>query len=136
VSLWVKSLDELNQLLLDGCHAEEQRQIAGKPHTLGEAMRIEREHLLPLPTEGFELAETSFPIVDGKGCVKVRTNCYSTPLKAGTHTRVKLLPAYVEFWQERELVALHERRIQLIHIQPGRSMQNGQVESFNGRLRD
>jgi putative transposase len=29
-----------------------------------------------------------------------------------------------------------ERQIQLIHIQPGRPMQNGHVESFNGRLRD
>jgi len=105
----VKSLEELNQLLLDGCNADEQRRIAGKPQTVGEAMRIEREHLLPLPAEGFELAETSFPMVDGKGCVKVRTNCYSTPLKPGTGTRVKLLPAYVEVWQERECVARHER---------------------------
>jgi putative transposase len=29
-----------------------------------------------------------------------------------------------------------ERKILLIHIQPGRPMQNGHVESFNGRLRD
>lgn len=29
-----------------------------------------------------------------------------------------------------------EREIELIHIQPGRPMQNGHVESFNGRLRD
>src|SRR5580700_2037865 len=29
-----------------------------------------------------------------------------------------------------------KRKIQLIHIQPGRPMQNGHVESFNGRLRD
>ncbi len=29
-----------------------------------------------------------------------------------------------------------ERKIQLIHIQPGRPMQNGHVKSFNGRLRD
>ena len=29
-----------------------------------------------------------------------------------------------------------EHKIQLIHIQPGRPMQNGHVESFNGRLRD
>ena len=29
-----------------------------------------------------------------------------------------------------------EKRIQLIHIQPGKPMQNGHVESFNGRLRD
>jgi len=105
----VESLDELNQVLLDGCRVEEQRRIAGKPHTVGEAMRIEREHLLALPAEGFELAETSFPVVDGKGCVKVRTNWYSTPLKPGTRSQVKLLPAYVEVWQERECVARHER---------------------------
>ncbi len=29
-----------------------------------------------------------------------------------------------------------ERKIQLIHIQPGKPMQNGHVESFNGRMRD
>jgi len=29
-----------------------------------------------------------------------------------------------------------ERKIQLIHIQPGRPMQKGHVESFNSRLRD
>jgi len=29
-----------------------------------------------------------------------------------------------------------ERRVQPIHIQPGRPMQNGHVESFHGRLRD
>jgi putative transposase len=28
-----------------------------------------------------------------------------------------------------------ERKIQVIHIQPGKPMQNGHVESFNGRLR-
>src|SRR6266705_856519 len=77
----VESLEEWNELLLAGCRADEQRRIAGKPHTVGEAMGIEREHLLPLPAEGFELAEISFPVVDSKGCVKARTNCYSTPLK-------------------------------------------------------
>ncbi len=105
----VESLDELNQLLLDSCRADEQRRIIGKPQTVGEAMRIEREHLLALLREGFDLAETSFPIVDGKGCVKVRTNFYSTPLRPGTHPRVKLLPAYVEVWQDQGCVARHER---------------------------
>jgi putative transposase len=29
-----------------------------------------------------------------------------------------------------------ERKIELVHIQPGRPMQNGRVESFNGRFRE
>jgi len=29
-----------------------------------------------------------------------------------------------------------ERQIQLVHIRPGQPMQNGQVESFHGKLRD
>src|SRR5208282_605272 len=101
--------EETYQYLQKCCQQDEQRRIAGKPMPVGEAMRIEREHLLPMAVEGFELAETSFPTVDSKGCVKVRTNFYSTPLRPGTHPQAKLLPAYVEIWQERECVARHER---------------------------
>jgi transposase InsO family protein len=41
-----------------------------------------------------------------------------------------------EFTSRHFLAWCEERRIGLIHIQPGRPMQNGHVESFNGRLRD
>lgn len=41
-----------------------------------------------------------------------------------------------EFTSRHFLAWCQERRIGLIHIQPGRPMQNGRVESFNGRLRD
>jgi transposase len=102
-------LSELNGRLLEGCRDYEHRRIAGKPLEVGAAMAMEREHLLAMPEEEFDLAETSFPVVDGKGCVKVRTNWYSTPLKPGARARVKLLPAYVEIWEERECVARHER---------------------------
>jgi len=105
----VKDLGQLNEYLRACCQQDEQRRIHGKPHTVGEAMRIEREHLLPLNGEGFELAETSFPVVDGQGCVKVRTNRYSVPLRAGSRTQVRLLPAYVEVWHEQSCVARHER---------------------------
>jgi hypothetical protein len=55
------------------------------------------------------LAEVSFPEVNAKACVQVKTNFYSAPLKPGVRPRVKLLPAHVEIWFERECVARHER---------------------------
>lgn len=41
-----------------------------------------------------------------------------------------------EFTSRHFLAWCEERGISLVHIQPGRPMQNGYVESFNGRLRD
>jgi putative transposase len=41
-----------------------------------------------------------------------------------------------EFTSRHILAWCEERKIQLIHIQPGRPMQNGRVESFNGKFRD
>ena len=41
-----------------------------------------------------------------------------------------------EFTSRHFLAWCEERNIRLIHIQPGRPMQNGRVESFNGLLRD
>ena len=72
-------------------------------------MVMERDHLLPLAEEGFELGEVCFPIVDSKGCVKVRTNRYSVPLRAGTKVRVIVLPACIEVWHEGKCVARPER---------------------------
>ncbi len=52
------NLEELNEQLRSYCQQDERRRIAGKPMLVGEAMGIEREHLLPLAAEGFELAES------------------------------------------------------------------------------
>ena len=77
--------------------------------TVGAAMALERAHLLPLPEEGCDLAEVCFPLVDSKGCVKVRTNAYSVPVRAGTQVRAVVRPAVVEIWHEGRCVATHER---------------------------
>ena len=41
-----------------------------------------------------------------------------------------------EFTSRRMIGWVEEHKITLIHIQPGKPMQNGHVESFHGRLRD
>jgi transposase len=104
-----RSLEELNQFLEAACRQDEGRHIQGREPCVGTALVVEREHLLPLSGEGFELVETSFPAVDTKGCVKVRTNRYSVPVKAGTAVQVKAQPAAIEVWQDGACIARHER---------------------------
>lgn len=41
-----------------------------------------------------------------------------------------------EFTSRHFVAWCAQKKIELVHIQPGRPMQNGHVESFNGRLRD
>ena len=104
-----RDLTELNEQLLEGCRADERRQIGDRPQTVGEGMQIEHGYLLALAEEGFPLAEESFPTVDSKRRVRVCTNFYSAPVQPGTVVEAKVLPAYVEVWQEGRCVARHER---------------------------
>jgi len=102
-------LDELNEQLLVSCRRDEQRMIGDRSQMVGAGMLIEREHLLPMAEEGFDLAEESLPMVDKLGCVRVKSNWYSAPLKAGTKVRAKTYAATIEIWQQGQRVARHPR---------------------------
>jgi len=102
-------LEQLNKDLLEACHQDQKRQIAGKPQCVGAAMIGESEQLMPLAEPGFDLGEVSFPTVDGLGCVRVRTNAYSVPLKVGVQVQAKVYSTYVEIWHEGRCIARHER---------------------------
>lgn len=105
----VADLAVFNALLLSGCREDEGRRIDGREQTVGAAMAIERDHLLAQAAEGFELADTVFCLVDKQGCVTVRTNFYSVPVKAGVRVQARLYPLQVEIWHEGRCVARHER---------------------------
>ena len=79
-----RDLADLNAKLFADCRQDENRMVAGRTESVGALLLIEKEHLLPLPAEDFDLAEVSFPRVDQAGCAKVRTNFYSVPLKPGS----------------------------------------------------
>jgi hypothetical protein len=102
-------LADLNRQLLNACQQDERRVIAGREQAVGAGMVIEREHLLPLATEGADLAQTSFPTVKGLGCVKVLTNTYSVPLPAGRKCKPKPYASRIELWHGGRRVARHER---------------------------
>lgn len=102
-------LADMNLQLMAGCHQDEQRQISGREQSVGAALLVERDHLLPLVKEGIDLAQISFPSVNSLGCVKVLTNSYSVPLKAGTQVQAKVYASTVELWHEGRRVARHDR---------------------------
>jgi hypothetical protein len=72
-------------------------------------MALEREHLLPLVKEGFDLAAVRFPVVNSSGCAKVLTNFYSVPVAVGAEVQAKIHAAYVEIWHQGKCLARHER---------------------------
>ena len=104
-----RDLAALNRALQAACQADESRIVAGRAQSVGAGMLMEREHLLPLADDGFDLREISFPVVTSLGCVKVKTNAYSVPVRAGRSVEVRLGAARVEIWHEGQLVAQHER---------------------------
>jgi len=105
----VQNLEELNLLLAAGSREEQDRVIEGRTQSIGAGMIAEREHLLPLAEEGFDLASLHFPQINASGCAKALTNFYSAPLPVGASVQVKVYSAYVEIWCHGKCVARHER---------------------------
>lgn len=102
-------LASLNEQLLAKCIDTQKHTVSGHAMTIGEGMDWERSNLLPLAEEGFELEETLYPVVDGKGCVRVKTNWYSTPLEPGVRAMVRVWPTQVEILHDFACVAQHQR---------------------------
>jgi hypothetical protein len=104
-----EDLGALNRKLLADCIADQSRRIGDRPAPVGPLLVEERAHLLPMPKEGFDLAETHSGLVDAKGCVKTHLNWYSTSLRTGTKAQVRALPSSIEIWHGGARVAVHER---------------------------
>jgi hypothetical protein len=105
----VSDLATLNQQLLRACQQDEQRILAGRDQSLGAALLIERNHLLPVAAEGMDLTQVSFPAVNNQGCVPVLTNAYSAALPPGTQVQAKIRASTVELWHAGKCVATHDR---------------------------
>ncbi len=105
----VADLAALNLYLLASCREDEKRMIGDRQQSVGLGMQQERAHLLALASEGFDLADSRFSVVDRKGCVQADNNCYSVAQPSGTKVQVKVLPSCVEVWHCGQRVALHER---------------------------
>jgi hypothetical protein len=55
------------------------------------------------------MADVVFTLVDKQGCVTVKTNFYSVPIRPGTRMEAQVYPLHVEIWHTGRLIARHER---------------------------
>lgn len=106
----VEDFSELNDYLFDCCVADLDRTITGRHESVGKTAARERELLLPLPPEPFDVAEISRPRVDQKSRVIVKTNRYSVPVRlVGRQVDVRISPLEVEVSHQDRVVARHPR---------------------------
>ena len=106
----VESYEALNRLLLDACTTDDLRRIDGHEKTIIEDWEHERTFLRPLPENPFETADVETVGVDTKGCVRVRTNRYSVPIRlAGLRVEYQLNATTVDLMHGGKCVATHSR---------------------------
>jgi transposase len=102
--------DDLNAYLLEECRGEGERRLRGMEQTIGEALALERGHLLPLPARAFPCCVLRPARANGFGLVTFQTNRYSVP---AVHAHEKLwLRAFVdrvEISNGRQVLAVHPR---------------------------
>ena len=99
-----------NTFLLTACAADDQRRIAGRMQSIGQAWLVEQGHLQPLPALTFATAEVGFATVDSKGRVRVRTNWYSVPIRlAHRRVEVRVQAQQIEVVHNGQVVAVHRR---------------------------
>ncbi|MBV9612028.1 MAG: transposase [Acidobacteriaceae bacterium] len=103
------NLDELNAYLRRCSERDRERQIEGRSQRVCEAFEREQRYLRKRPADDFDLCEKLACTVDGHGCVSVKYNRYSTPLRPGARVEAQVDATYVSVWSEGRRVARHER---------------------------
>jgi transposase len=106
----VASLEELNDLLEDGCFADLARRIRGRQETVGEALRLESRALRRLPIVDYDASERAAPRVDSKALVTIRQNRYSVPVAlVGLRVQATIGAREIVISHERRQIARHPR---------------------------
>lgn len=108
----VDSFAELNAYLYQCCLADDNRQVAGQPATIGEMWQAEKAALRPLPDHAYDCCRLVNVRLNRYSQVRVETNRYSVPADAGQAGMVaKLYPFQVEIHVPggREPIAVHAR---------------------------
>ncbi|MDQ3306133.1 MAG: IS21 family transposase [Actinomycetota bacterium] len=108
----VTSLGELNVLIAAGDRIDDDRHIARRSETVGEAASAEAPSLRALPEEAFDSCAQLSAKVDTKGRICVRQSFYSVPVGlARRHVQVRLGAQAFEVVADGKVVATHQRSL-------------------------
>jgi transposase len=100
----------LNAQLQALCAAEDARQVAGQPQTIGAAWAQERPHLRPLPTHAFDCCVVRNVVLNPYGQVTFVTNRYSVPAEeAQRQLTLKAYPFEIVILNAKYEIARHPR---------------------------
>lgn len=106
----VESWEDLDDYLLDACLVDLDRRLPGRGELVRDVAARERELLLPLPEEPFDLSLVDRCRVDAKSRVRVLTVGYSVPVRlTGRQVEVRITPWQVEVTHDGKVVARHPR---------------------------
>jgi transposase len=106
----VGSFDELNAYLLECCRADDARQVAGQPTTIGAAWQCEQPQLRPLPAHDFDCCVSDVVRLNPYSQVVFQTNRYSVPTdQAYRDLAIKAYPFRVEILHAEQVIACHPR---------------------------
>jgi transposase len=108
----VADLTELNQIMAAADATEDQRRIAARAETIGQAAARELPLLTPLPGDRFDVAVVLSCRVDAKARVCVRQSYYSVPAAlSGRRLQVALGARDLRVLAEGKVVATHSRSL-------------------------
>jgi len=104
------SLAQLNDYILQKCLEDEERQVDGESHTIGEAWKTEHPTLLPLPARPFDPAVNHGGLVDNYCTVALKDSHYSVPAQyVGKGLTIRAYWDRLEITDGLAMVAEHPR---------------------------
>lgn len=106
----VDSFAALNALLLQWCHDQDQRQVAGQPQPIGVMWAEEQPRLRPLPAAPFPCVVTATATLTPYSQVVFETNRYSVPAdRAVRKLLLRATPFQVDILVDDQVLASHPR---------------------------
>ncbi|MHB8597322.1 MAG: Mu transposase domain-containing protein [Ktedonobacteraceae bacterium] len=106
----VESYEALNQLILERCLKDDERQVSRQPLTIGQAWDYEQPFLRPLPPFEFDCCDIVAVRLNPYSQATFETNRYSVPVnRARRDVTVKAYPFHIDILDQTTRLARHSR---------------------------